>query len=209
MRRHLDLPWSQPLHRPTINIYRQLQNTGTLSSGRPLILDSGCGTGQSTRRLAAQHPECLVLGVDRSQARLARGGVNGDMFQQGNFILLRAELASFWRLLLSDGYGLERHYLFYPNPWPKPGHLQRRWHGHPVFPWLLALGGDIELRCNWGIYALEFAAAVQIATGGTVEVKRVHLSEGISPFEAKYLERGHVLYSVTVPEAFTAAFKLP
>jgi tRNA (guanine-N7-)-methyltransferase len=130
------------------------------------------------------------------------------MLRQANWLLARAELATFWRLLHKEGIKLDRHLLLYPNPWPKPGHLQRRWHAHPVFPWILALGGEIELRCNWEIYALEFAAAVEIATGEKVGVERYQPAEGITPFETKYLERVHALYSVKVPGSVTAAFRL-
>lgn len=174
-----------------------------------MILDSGCGTGRSTQQLAESSPEHLVIGVDQSLARLGRSGVASAVLQRDNYVLARAELASFWRLFYGAGHAPVKHYLLYPNPWPKPGHLQRRWHAHPVFPWLLALGGEIELRCNWEIYALEFASAVQVATGETVEVKRYRPAEGISPFEIKYLERGHDLYSVVVPEVLTVGFSLP
>lgn len=175
---------------------------------RPMILDSGCGTGESTQRLAGLHPDHLVIGVDQSLARLGKSGVDCGVLRHDNWLLARAELATFWRLMYGAGLKLEKHLLLYPNPWPKPGHLQRRWHAHPVFPWLLALGGEIELRCNWEIYALEFAAAVQIATGVHVGVDQIEPEQGTSPFEAKYLGRGHTLYSVVVPSAITAAFKL-
>ena len=209
VRRHLASPWSQPLHPPTLEVFRKLEKLGVFESGRPLVLDSGCGTGHSTKKLAASYPDHLVIGVDQSLARLGKSGVTSVVLHHDNYVLTRAELATFWRLLYEAGHALRKHYLLYPNPWPKPGHLQRRWHAHPVFPWLLALGGEIELRCNWEIYALEFAAAVQVATGKTVEVKRHRPARGISPFEVKYLERGHVLYSVIVPSAITASFNLP
>ena len=111
--------------------------------------------------------------------------------------MLRAELATLWRLLLEDGRSPEKHFLFYPNPWPKPGHLLRRWHAHPVFPQLLSLGGDLEMRCNWEIYALEFAQAIKIATGISAAVKTIKPEAGISLFEQKYLARGQSLYSVS------------
>jgi tRNA (guanine-N7-)-methyltransferase len=129
------------------------------------------------------------------------------MLQSGNCILVRAELETFWRLLAGDGLSVGRHCLFYPNPWPKPGHLQRRWHGHPVFPHLLMLGGEIELRCNWEIYALEFARAVRLATGQAVDVQAIQESSGVSPFEIKYLRRGQCLYRVAVPAQITAGFQ--
>jgi len=208
VRRHLATPWSQPCHHPTTDIYNQMKNEGVFSSGQPIILDSGCGTGKSTQRLAALWPRHLVIGVDRSHVRLAKSGVNSGFLRSDNCILLRAELTTFWRLMVRDGFSPERHFLLYPNPSPKPGHLSRRWHAHPVFPQLLCLGGAIEMRCNWEIYALEFARAVNFATGAIVEAERYQPESGISPFEQKYLERGQPLFLVRVSAQITARFRL-
>jgi len=103
------------------------------------------------------------------------------------------------RLLADAGLRPTHHYLIHPNPWPKPGHLKRRWHGHPVFPALLALGGQLELRSNFGLYVLEFKRALELA--GRPDAKVVSFrgeSEAISPFEAKYLASGHTLERLTV-----------
>lgn len=208
VRKHLESPWKQPLHHPTKDAYSQLKRQGVLSTGQPFILDSGCGTGKSTMRLARTFPGHLVIGVDQSRSRLAKSGVTSGILRKENCVLLRAELAAFWRLLLKSGLSPERHFLFYPNPWPKPGHLSRRWHGHPVFPQLLALGGEIEMRCNWGVYAHEFAKAAGIATGAVPSVNTLEPDDGISPFEQKYLERDQPLFSVIVPALDTQAFRL-
>lgn len=208
VRKHLQQPWLQPLHTPTLETFGLLKKEGVLSDGRPIILDSGCGTGSSTQKLAEMFPGHLVIGADRSQKRLAKSGLKTDFMCNGNYILLRAELASLWRLLLNSGISPERHYLLYPNPSPKPGHLARRWHGHPVFPQLLCLGGEIELRCNWEVYALEFAEAVSLATGANFDVIKIQPDNAISPFEQKYAERGQSLYSVTVSARVLEAFRL-
>ncbi|HET8941985.1 MAG TPA: methyltransferase domain-containing protein, partial [Rudaea sp.] len=130
----------------------------------PFILDAGCGTGASTLALARVHSGTLVLGVDKSAARLA---VGQRLIARGgapkNAQLLHCELVDFWQLAAAAGLRCRRQYLLYPNPWPKAGQLKRRWHAHPVFPTILKLGGDIQLRTNWTIYALEFAAALGIA----------------------------------------------
>ncbi len=206
--KHLEAPWLQPLHTPTVEAFGLMEKDGVLSGGRPIILDSGCGTGSSTQRLAEMFPRHLVIGVDRSLKRLEKSGFTTGFVRSGNFILLRGELATFWRLLLSSGCSPERHYLLYPNPSPKPGHLSRRWHGHPVFPQLLSLGGEIELRCNWEIYALEFAEAVSLTTGADIDVLDFKPVQAISPFEQKYSERGQSLYSVTVPARVLEIFRL-
>ena len=208
VRKHLEVPWLQPLHTPTVESFGLLEKEGFLSDGYPIILDSGCGTGSSTQRLAAMFPRHLVIGVDRSLKRLEKSGLTTGYIRSGNYILLRAELATFWRLLLNRGCTPERHYLLYPNPSPKPGHLSRRWHGHPVFPQLLCLGGEIELRCNWEIYALEFAEAVRLATGTNIGVNKIQPDQAISPFEQKYSARSQSLYSVTVPAQALEAFRL-
>lgn len=208
LRRHLETPWLQAFHLPTVEVYRQLKKAGIFSTGQPIILDSGCGTGKSTRRFAELWPGHIVIGVDRSHVRLAKSGVNSSFLRSGNCILLRAELTTFWRLMSRDGHVPERNFLLYPNPSPKPGHLARRWHGHPVFPQLLCLGGEIELRCNWEIYALEFARAVSFVSGETVEIEKFQPESGISPFEQKYLERGQPLFLVRVSAQITESFRL-
>ena len=208
LRRHLKAPWLQPFHLPTVEVYRQLEEAGIFSTGQPIILDSGCGTGKSTQRLAALYPGYIVIGVDRSHIRLAKSGVDSGFLRSGNCILARAELTTFWRLMAKGGRLPEQHFLLYPNPSPKPAHLLRRWHGHPVFPQLLDLGGEIELRCNWEIYALEFAQAVNFASGAAVEIEKYQPETAISPFEQKYLERGQPLFLVRVSAQVSEAFRL-
>ncbi len=205
--RHLDSRWLQPLHLPTVEAYGRLRDHPAFRVGRPLVLDSGCGTGYSTRRLAERFPNSLVIGADRSLARLARGGAASGFAAERNLVLLRAELASLWRLLLAEDRQLQRHYLLYPNPWPKAAHLGRRWHAHPVFPELLALGGEIEMRTNWKLYALEFAQAAGIACGEVVEAREFQPQEPLSRFEEKYHARGQTLFQVTVPQVSTANFR--
>ena len=158
-------------------------------SGRPLIFDSFCGTGMSTALIAQRHPDCLVLGVDQSEQRLDRHpAVDTD-----NYLLLRADCGDFWRLAAQAGWRLHRHYLLYPNPWPKPGHLQRRIHGSQDFPALLELGGEIELRSNWQVYAEEFGLALNVA-GHPARIDRLETSEPLTLFEKKYRDSGHALW---------------
>ena len=99
--------------------------------------------------------------------------------------MLQANLIDFWRLSVQTEWRLQKHYLLYPNPWPKKKHLQRRWHGHPVFPSILELGGELELRTNWKIYADEFNQAVNLLLTKTDSHKSCSL-EKWSPEESKH-----------------------
>ncbi len=167
----------------------------------PLILDAGCGTGTSALGLALREPSALVIGVDKSEARLGRGLVHGRGEElPENLILVRADLVDFWRLARAARWQLSRHCLFYPNPWPKPGHLARRWQAHPVLPDLLALGGTLELRSNWDVYVREWVAALAIH-GRESEIRRIDPAddEPVSPFERKYLASGHACWQCVAP----------
>jgi tRNA (guanine-N7-)-methyltransferase len=159
----------------------------------PLILDAGCGVGLSTLHLAAQFPDHFVIGVDQSADRLGRNVLwPGPMPR--NVIHVRADLVDYWRLMLQAGVHPDRHYLLYPNPWPKIGQLARRWHGHAVFPTVVALGGHLECRSNWQIYVEECAAALTQLTNTPVRCEPFFTETPITPFEQKYLASGHRLW---------------
>jgi len=160
----------------------------------PLVLDAGCGTGASTLALARLHPDCLVIGVDQSQVRLAAGARGAGAAPPGNALLLRADVVDLWLLLARERLRLAHHYLLYPNPWPKPAQVMRRWPAHPVFPTIIALGGVLECRSNWLVYVDEFSAALQQLTGRAPLRETLAPEQPWTPFERKYRDSGHGLY---------------
>lgn len=190
VRKHLHHRWDQPIHPGSQSAFDDLSSW--LQPERPLILDSGCGTGHSSVFLADAYPQAQVIGVDQSAARLARAPLLPSHVR-----LIRARAEDIWRLLKLNGVAIRRHYLLYPNPWPKPGHLVRRWHAHPAFPNLLALGGELELRCNWKIYAEEFHAALRMCDIAASPVVSFMPNPALSLFERKYARSGHMLYRLT------------
>jgi tRNA G46 methylase TrmB len=196
VQKHLVNRWRGSLHRPTVEVFAKVEKMVESSGYGELVFDSGCGTGLSTRYLGTIWPDCLVLGVDKSAKRLDLSATDRTPYREGNVVMARMELATFWRLAVKAEWSIHRHYLLYPNPWPKPGHLKRRWHAHPVFPELLNLGGRLEMRCNWEIYAMEFAAALE-CSGREADIAPLASESFISPFEKKYQMSGHQLWSVS------------
>lgn len=190
VRRHLAHPFQAPYADYSRELFAELK-AWKEADGRPLVLDSCCGVGQSTANLARRHPDAIVLGLDKSAARVDKH----IHYQAGsdNYRVVRGNLNDLWRMMVEDGWAPTHHYLLYPNPWPKSAHLQRRWHGGPLFPSLLALGGQLELRSNWRLYLEEFQTALAIA-GYQGEFAPLPDEPPLTPFERKYGESGQSLH---------------
>ena len=143
----------------------------------------------STAILAAQFPEAWVVGIDQSAHRLAKH----QPTEQRNYHLLRAEAEPFWSCLAEAGIRLHSHWLLYPNPWPKASQFKKRLHGHGAFPMLAQLGGALEMRTNWHLFAEEFALAADlIGLKGSIDT--VSPAAPMTLFERKYQERHQTLW---------------
>jgi tRNA G46 methylase TrmB len=188
---HMRSQWRRPIAVHSKEAFQAIRSR-VEDSSCPLIIDSCCGTGDSTRHLAAQFPDALVLGVDKSAHRLARH----QLGESENYAVLRADVNDFWRLAAAAGWRPVRHYLLYPNPYPKASQIRKRWYGSPAFPSLLGLGGLLTVRTNWSIYAQEFVLALR-AAGCAATESQITGVPPMSAFEAKYQERDHRLYQVT------------
>lgn len=193
--RGLRHPWRGPVPVHQTTAYARLVGLNAVSP-RPLVLDAGCGTGRSTWALARRHPDHLVVGVDKSVARLSRGrSVPDKPDGQSAPLWLRMDLGWLWRLLAHDRVRAARQLLLYPNPWPKPGQLRRRWHAHPAFGAMLAVGGQLELRTNWWIYAEEMRLALWVVGRRAVIDRLPPTTDDLTTaFEHKYRASGHPLW---------------
>lgn len=196
LERHLRTPFRKPYAD-----YNRAAFAASLSGwdGKaPLVLDAGCGVGHSTIALARALPDHWVIGVDQSADRLARRKPCVEAALPANMVFVRADLVDYWRLLCDAGVRLARHYILYPNPWPKIGHVGRRWHAHPVFPFIPRLGGVLECRTNWDIYACELAWALGRATGREAASEAFEAPVPLTPFERKYRDSGQTLFRVVL-----------
>ena len=186
-----------------------------VSNSGELVLDSGCGTGESTLHLARRFKDVPVIGIDKSAVRLTKAGNSRQLELSAgescevppNAFWIRAELLDFWRLALEKvnvgEWKILHHALYYPNPWPKESEATRRFHLHPIFPTLLQLSPVTELRTNWDLYAREFAEAAHVAGEALslkldVELSAFNPENSETAFERKYQTAGQELYRVVV-----------
>lgn len=192
VRRHLTGTFLRPFAQHSLDTFKNIEAIVSKHHG-PLILDSFCGVGESTAAIAANHPDALVIGVDKSAHRLSKHLENYATAGVDNYHLVRADIDDFWRLAVAAQWRLEKHYILYPNPWPKSSHLKRRCHGSPLFPSILALKGMLEIRSNWPIYTDEFSQALSIA-GFSSTVEKFEPLEPVTPFERKFSLAKHQLW---------------
>ena len=208
VQKHLSHPFQKPYQTHTEQAFKEmdafvqafLENNAT----GEIILDACCGVGQSTRILAQQNPEALVIGVDKSAHRISRnveGFSSEEGYQANNYHLVRADLNDFYRLVKAANWPVSKHYILYPNPWPKSKHLQRRWHGSAVFPQMTSIGKTLILRSNWPLYLQEFQqAAKQVGLQGNIKEiivnGDVQAQQPLTPFEAKYQASGQTCWQL-------------
>ena len=166
-----------------------------LANPQPIILDSGCGTGESSYYLTQHYPQYWVIGIDKSQHRLSKSSMHGN--QPENLLFVCTNLIYLWQLAFEANWLIQKNYLLYPNPWPKASQLKRRWHGHPIFPTLIKLSKKIELRTNWNVYAEEFSLALQFYLNKKIAVEQLQIEKPMTAFERKYTASAHSLYALT------------
>lgn len=118
-----------PRHtREAFDVFRRWRNR---PGARPqLCLDAGCGQAWSSLKLARQLPQCDVVGIDKSEVRLTRNKAFRDEAglpqQDGNVLLLQADLVPFWRLCWEHGIYPTYQFILYPNPYPKASDMKVR-----------------------------------------------------------------------------------
>jgi len=173
-----------------------------------VIIDACCGVGESTARLALAYPNCRIVGVDKSAARLSKQShyqklVHKDSAQNieeglTNHINIQADLNDFWRLLeqhvAEHPWRIGKQYLLYPNPYPKKTQLQKRWHASSAMKSIVACSSVIEVRSNWLIYLQEFQKALACYDISS-NIACVE-SEPFTPFERKYLASEQVCWQL-------------
>jgi tRNA G46 methylase TrmB len=177
----------RPISQHTQDAFAQVSEWVNQYSGG-IILDSCCGVGESTALIAEANPESIVIGVDKSDARIQKHKHYDT--QRENYRVIRADVNDFWRLAARAEWRLEKHFLLYPNPYPKSSQLQKRWYAGPSLPTLIELGGELQVRSNWQLYTQEFGIALNAYEKTSVIEPIVVDNKITTPFERKYTLSG-------------------
>ncbi len=91
----------------------------------PTRLEIGFGHGEFISAMAAAHPGERFIGVEHDDLRVTKTAHKCLKLGATNVRLFGAEAHRFVRLRLAPA-SLQRAYILFPDPWPKPGHRRRR-----------------------------------------------------------------------------------
>jgi tRNA (guanine-N7-)-methyltransferase len=165
----------------------------------PVDLEIGCGAGFHPIRYAQEHSERTLIAIERTHARFARFQSRLAGHPHLTNILAIQDDAIRWVTHRVPPGSLDRIFLLYPNPYPKSGQQNKRWHSMPFMGRLLhclAAGGTLTLATNMASYAEEARQMMQDVWGVCLVQDRRFTADERSPdkasthFERKYLQRG-------------------
>ena len=97
----------------------------------PLEIDVGSGKGGFLLWSARSHPGTNYLGIERQLVRLRKVDKKIQLRELANARLLRIEAGYFVSKLI-PAQSVDAYYIFFPDPWPKRRHQERRLF-QPVF----------------------------------------------------------------------------
>ncbi len=167
----------------------------------PLVLEIGFGMGETTARIAADHPELDFLAIDvhvpgvGSLLKLIEAG------QLGNLRVMRHDAVEVVGNMLQPGM-LHGVHVYFPDPWPKARHHKRRLL-QPGFVALLASrlmpGGYFHCATDWAHYAEQMLEVL----GGEAQLHNTATAFAERPawrpatkFERRGLRLGHGVWDL-------------
>ena len=167
----------------------------------PRILEIGFGMGETTARVAAQHPESDYLGMEVHAPGV--GSLLNRIVELGlaNVRVIQHDAAEVIEGMIPPA-SLDGVHAFFPDPWPKKRHHKRRLLQAPFVAMLASRmkpGGYVHVATDWEDYANQILETL------SAEPLLVNIAERFAPrpqwrpqtrFESRGLRLGHQVWDV-------------
>ena len=130
----------------------------------PKILEIGFGMGETTARIASEHPENDYLGVEVHTPGVGALLKRMDELALTNVRVIQHDAVEVVRDMVPPG-SLAGVHVFFPDPWPKKRHHKRRLLQLPFAELLasrLAPGGYFHVATDWQEYAEHILATLGV-----------------------------------------------
>jgi tRNA (guanine-N7-)-methyltransferase len=171
-----------------------------------VVLEIGCGMGETTAAIAASHPDVDFVGIEVHGPGV--GAVLNRIAQAGltNLRVVQHDAVEVVDAMIAPG-SLAGIHVYFPDPWPKKRHHKRRLL-KPAFVHALALrlrpGGYLHVATDWTPYAEEILATL------AAEPLLANTAAAYAPrpawrpqtkFEARGLKLGHEVSDIVFRRA--------
>ena len=126
-----------------------------LKSYKPLILDIGFGSGESTINHAISHPENNYLAVEVHRPGIGRLLNKIEENTLTNIKIIKHDVIDILKEQIPD-CSLTQIFIFFPDPWPKKRHHKRRLINKELIKLIkkkLVLHGRLHIATDWENYA--------------------------------------------------------
>ena len=124
-------------------------------SYKPLILDIGFGSGESTINHAISHPENNYLAVEVHRPGIGRLLNKIEENTLTNIKIIKHDVIDILKEQIPD-CSLTQIFIFFPDPWPKKRHHKRRLINKELIKLIkkkLVLHGRLHIATDWENYA--------------------------------------------------------
>ncbi len=167
----------------------------------PVVLEIGFGNGESLVEQASRHPERDFLGIEVHEPGIGHCLIKAREAGVTNLKLINHDAVEVPEKQVQEG-SLDRVNLYFPDPWPKKRHHQRRL-VRPEFLELLASrlrpGGSLHIATDWENYAEHIDEVLAASDRFELVERRVHagdrpLDRPRTKFERRGLRHGHAIW---------------
>jgi tRNA (guanine-N7-)-methyltransferase len=165
----------------------------------PLQVDLGCGDGSFLCDLAQQFPDKNFLGIERLTKRVEK--VRRKAQKIDNLRVLGTDTLFAVRHLLPEN-SVETFYLFFPDPWPKRRHQQRRIFTHDFLD-AIATGLQPNGILHIATDQLDYFRHIEMLSRAHAPLEAVPQTreDAVLPstkFERQFREQGVPIYRLTL-----------
>ena len=146
----------------------------------PLVLEIGCGMGETTAAIAQMHPEVNFLGCEVFMAGVGALSKLLDEKELTNVRIVNHDAVELVRDMIAEN-SLDGVHIYFPDPWRKARHHKRRLVAQPFIHLLASRikpGGYIHCATDWENYSEQMMEVLQ----GEELLENIH--EGFSPVMA-------------------------
>ena len=182
---------------------KKLDFASVFGNSNPVVIEIGFGMGESTLRIAREHPDVNYLGIEVFLYGFSKLLANASKEGLKNLKVMRFDAVQVLQDMVEDG-SVSGFHVFFPDPWPKKRHHKKRLIQKPFAELLtskLRNGGYIYCVTDWEDYAKQMLEVL-----GSVE-GLCNPYGGFAPpvpwrpetgFECKGLEKDYTINEVWV-----------